>query len=91
MTELNKVFPEKIGDNDMTVERLQYAHALPNGAKAIEVKPINGEDGTPTGQYMVVYILKGMKDSEGEFSKMYVRMNRQPVENMDDGLIQGDN
>ena len=91
MTELNKAFPEKIGDNDMTVERLQYTHSLPNGAKAIEVKAINGEDGTPTGQYMVVYILKGMKDSEGEFSKMYVRMNRQPVEHMDDGLIQGDN
>ena len=91
MIKLNEVFPEKIGNNDMTVERLQYTHALPNGAKAIEVKPINGEDGTPTGQYMVVYILKGMKDSEGEFSKMYVRMNRQPVEHMDDGLIQGDN
>ena len=86
MAELNEAFPEKIGDNDMTVERLQYTHALPNGAKAIEVKPINGEDGTPTGQYMVVYILKGMKDSEGKFSKMYVRMNRQPVEHMDDSL-----
>jgi hypothetical protein len=86
MTELNDAFPEKIGDNDMTVERLQYTHALPNGAKAIEVKPINGEDGTPTGQYMVVYILKGMKDSEGKFSKMYVRMNRQPVEHMENDI-----
>ena len=86
MTELNEVFPEKIGNNDMTVERLQYTHALPNGAKAIEVKPINGEDGTPTGQYMVVYILKGMKDSEGKFSKMYVRMNRQPVEHMENDI-----
>ena len=91
MTEVNKVFPEKIGDNDMTVERLQYMHSLPNGSKAIEVKAINDEEGKPTGQYLVVYILKGMKDDDGEFTKMYVRMNRQPVEHMDDGLTQGEN
>lgn len=91
MTEVNEVFPEKIGDNDMTVERLQYMHSLPNGSKAIEVKAINDEEGKPTGQYLVVYILKGMKDDDGEFTKMYVRMNRQPVEHMDDGLTQGEN
>jgi len=78
MSEINDNFPE-----DIDVQRLQYVHQLNENAKAIEVRAITDEEGTPTGQYMVVWVLKGLTDGEGNLSKHYVRMNRQPVENME--------
>ena len=78
MSKINSVYPE-----GMTVERLQYTFKLNDNAKAIEVRAINNEEGEPTGEYLVIWVLKGLVDGEGNLSKHYTRMNRKPVENME--------